>query len=66
MKITGPGRSVKTSSPANFEFRCIEYSHQQKRRKLAFIQISFIYNRNNTGTKIEPCGTPDKTGLEED
>ena len=37
-----------------------------KRRKLAFIQISFIYNGNNTGPKIEPCGTPDKTGLEED
>ena len=25
-----------------------------------------MYSRNSTGPKIEPCGTPESTGLEED
>ena len=68
MKIIGPGRFVKLSSPENFEFHYIKYSRQQKRRKLAFIHfvMSFIYSRNNTGPKIASCGTPDKTDLGED
>ena len=27
---------------------------------------SFAYNRNSMGPNIEPCGTPDRTGLAED
>lgn len=39
---------------------------KRRRCDLTDEDMSFMYSKNRTGPKIEPCETPESTGLEED
>ena len=44
----------------------MQSSAKRRRLDLTDDRISLIYNKNRTGPKTEPCGTPERTGFEED
>lgn len=44
----------------------IQSSAKRRNLDLADDGMSFMYNKNRTGPKIEPCGTQNKTGLDKD
>ena len=64
----GQDLSVRFSSLEGRWFLHRGYNHQHKGASLiGYVKdMSFIYHKNNIGPKIEPCGTPDRTGLEEE
>ena len=64
----GQDLSVRFSSLEGRWFLHRGYNHQHKGASLiGYVKdMSFIYHKNNIGPKIEPCGTPERTGLEEE